>query len=598
MPRIHRLPDAVVNRIAAGEVIERPASVVKELVENALDAGASSVLVEADDGGRTRLRILDDGCGMSPDDARLALERHATSKIESELDLETIRTFGFRGEALPSIQSVSRFSLRTRPREAEVGLELASEGGVDGIAREVAMPPGTDVEVGELFFNVPARRKFLKSDRTESASVAETVRALALAHPAVRFTLRSNGRSVLDVAPDRGVLERARALFGKDGAAGLFPLAYEGRVRLVGLLGRPDLARRSSSGITLFVNRRWVRDRTLQRALADGYQPLLERGTWPVAVLFLEVDPTLVDVNVHPAKAEVRFHDSAHVFSEVRSAVAACLADAPWLGDAPIHPAPYPLAGADPESGPRGVAPTGYAAVFRPRFDGDRRPEARGEQAALGLAGPVAGEDDEPIEPDAAPGGYFAAIHYVGQVGGTFLVGQTATDLVLIDQHAAHERVTFQRLRRAFERGEVATQRLLFPRRVEVPADLAPHLEEHAADLATIGLHVRPFGDQSFVVEEVPALLAHATIDQLVLDLADELRATASARAFSDHVDAVLSRLACHASKRAGDTLSREAAEALFKALDEVDFRANCPHGRPVVVTHSFDEVAAWFHRT
>jgi DNA mismatch repair protein MutL len=590
LPRIHRLPDAVVNRIAAGEVIERPASVVKELVENALDAGASSVVVEADDGGRTRLRVLDDGAGMSPDDARLALERHATSKIESELDLETIRTFGFRGEALPSIQSVSRFCLRTRPRDAEAGVELRSEGGVDGTAREVAMPPGTDVEVGELFFNVPARRKFLKSDRTESASIIETVRALALAHPTVRFTLRSNGRAALDLAPDRDAIARAYAVFGREGAAGLFPLAHEGRVRLSGLLGRPDLARRSPSGITLFVNRRWVRDRMLQRALADGYQTLLDRGTWPVAVLFLEIDPARVDVNVHPAKAEVRFLDGAQVFAEVRAAVTACLADAPWLGGA-TPPLAYPVTDSELVSGPSGAVLTGYAAVFRPRSE------------QLGLPEPGARSEGPAAEPGASPEadaavGFFGAIRYVGQAGSTFLLGETATDLVLIDQHAAHERVTFQRLRAAFAAGEVASQRLLLPLRVELPPDLAPHLEEHAADLVSIGLHLRPFGDLSFVVEEVPALLAHAPIDRLVLDLADELRATASARAFSEHVDAVLSRMACHASKRAGDPLSREAAEALFRALDEVDFRANCPHGRPVVVTHSFSDVEKWFERT
>jgi DNA mismatch repair protein MutL len=589
MPRIHRLPDAVVNRIAAGEVIERPASVVKELVENALDAGASSVLIEADDGGRTRLRVLDDGAGMHPDDARLALERHATSKIESEQDLETIATFGFRGEALPSIQSVSRFCLRTRPRSAEVGLELRSEGGVDGTAREVAMPPGTDVEVGELFFNVPARRKFLKSDRTESAALNETVRALALAHPGVRFTLRSGGRTQLDLAPDRDAIARALTVFGREGGAGLFPLAYEGRVRLTGLLGRPDLARRAPSGITLFVNRRWVRDRMLQRALADGYQTLLERGTWPVAVLFLEIEPARVDVNVHPAKAEVRFLDGAQVFAEVRAAVTACLADAPWLGGA--TPAPYPMAATETDSGPRGAVLSGYAAVFRPRA----------EQLGLPSPGPrpegdAPGADDAPDSGGAT--GFFAALRYVGQVGGTYLLCETASDLVVIDQHAAHERVTFQRLRTAFDRGAVTSQRLLLPRRVELPADLAPIVEENVPSLERLGLHVRPFGDHSFVIDEVPTLLAHADAERLVVDLADELRATAGARAFGERVDAVLSRLACHASKRAGDTFSREAAEALFAALDEVDFRANCPHGRPVVTTHSFNEVAQWFHRT
>ena len=593
MPRIHRLPDAVVNRIAAGEVIERPASVVKELVENALDAGASSVTVEADDGGRTRLRILDDGVGMAPDDARLALERHATSKIETEHDLETIATFGFRGEALPSIRSVSRFCLRTRPRDAEVGLELRAEGGVGGTERQVAMPYGTDVEVGELFFNVPARRKFLKSDRTESAAVIETVRALALAHPGVRFTLRSNGRTVLDLAPDRDVAARARAVFGPEGLDGLFPLDYEGRVRLVGMLGRPDLTRRTPSGVTLFVNRRWVRDRTLQRALVDGYGTLLERGTWPVAVLFLDVPPGLVDVNVHPAKAEVRFHESAHVFGEVRSAVTACLADAPWLGGALPPPGIYPVDDAHVSGGPRGAVLTGWSVSSRPGAAA-WFPTDAGRQGALGLG---AGADDAPACGDE-PVGFFSGLRYVGQVGGTYLLCETTGALVVIDQHAAHERVTFQRLRTAFAAREVATQRLLFPQRVELPADLAPILEEHAADLVALGLHVRPFGEHSFVVEEVPALLAHADAARLVQDLTDELRATAHARAFVDHVDAVLSRMACHASKRAGDVLTREAAEALLRALDEVDFKANCPHGRPVVTTRSFDEVAGWFLRS
>jgi len=593
MPLIHRLPDTVVNRIAAGEVVEKPASVVKELVENSLDAGARSVSVEVERGGLDLIRVVDDGCGMAPEDARLCLERHATSKIASDLDLAHVATFGFRGEALPSILSVSRFSLRTRPREAEVGLELSSQGGAEVQERPVAMPPGTEITVRELFFNVPARLKFVKSDRTEASHVIDTVRALALAHPERHFTLRSGGRLVLDLAPARDLNDRIADALGGDAAAALFPVEHHGGVRIRGAVGAPSLTRQSPSGLYWHVNGRWVRDRGIQRAVLNAYGPLLPQGAWPVAVLFLDLDPTQVDVNVHPAKAEVRFAASGTVFREVLAAVSGVLAGAPWVRvDAPSAGYPQGEDGATDSSlgqpPPRPYRRSSQAGALTPRH------------TQLGFhPGLIAPGGSAPVlEPAPGETGYFSSLHYVGQVGGLFLVCETARELVLVDQHAAHERVTFEALRRGFAGGGVPTQRLLLPERLEMPADLVPILEERVEDLARLGLHVRPFGGSSVVVEEVPAPLAGASCRALLIDLLDEVRATESLGAFTLRVDALLSRAACHASVRGGDRLTPEAARALLASLDGVDFKANCPHGRPVVVGFSLDEVAGWFQRT
>lgn len=606
--KIKKLTDAVVNRIAAGEVVEKPASVIKELVENSLDAGARSVLVEFEDGGRTRMRVLDDGGGMSAADARLSLERHATSKIDTERDLETIRSFGFRGEALPSIQSISRFDLRSRrgaTREEpgdEVGLWIHSEGGSSLTEQQVAMPPGTDIELRELFFNVPARRKFLKADRTEASHIVDTVKSLALAHPPVRFSLRSGTRTVFDLAPDDDLLGRARAVFGAEIARGLFPLEHVGGVRLQGLLGRPDLTRRSPGNIYLFVNRRYVRDRMLQRAVMDGYGALVDKGSWPTVLLFVDVDPGEVDVNVHPTKAEVRFTRGGSVFHELRSAVAGLLASSPWLDGAVAGEGRYPV-GDDP--GARGGGTweqprTGYARWFNAASEA-----FAGEPGAFpGLPGVEASQEGLRFGAEGAPAegdGYFSSLRYVGQVGATFLVCETSQDLVILDQHAAHERVTFERLRKRYgerQGAEGTTQRLLVPLRLELPEELAPIAEQHAEALETLGFHLRPFGGRSFVVEEVPDMLGAAPLEPLILDLLDELRATESVGAFSERVDHVLSRVACHASVRAGDSISPHEARALLVAMDQIDFSANCPHGRPVVISHSFNEVAKWFDRT
>jgi DNA mismatch repair protein MutL len=591
MPLIHRLPDTVVNRIAAGEVVEKPASVVKELVENSLDAGARAISVEVERGGLDLLRVVDDGCGMTPEDARLSLERHATSKITDDRDLAHLSTFGFRGEALPSILSVSRFALRTRARGAEVGLELASEGGGELRERPVAMPPGTEITVRDLFYNVPARLKFVKSDRTEASHVIDAVRALALAHPDRHFTLRSGGRLVLDLAPARDLNDRIADALGGEAAAWLFPVEHDGALRIRGAVGAPSLTRQSPSGLYWHVNGRWVRDRGIQRAVLNAYGPLLPHGAWPVAVLFLDLDPTQVDVNVHPAKAEVRFAASGAVFREVLGAVSGVLAGAPWVrADAPS--AAYPVGGTPGEAALHQPPAAGYRLAPQPGGT-----SLRHTQLGLHSLDAPPGPD---AQPEPAPGaqGYFSGLHYVGQVGGLFLVCETARELVLVDQHAAHERVTFEALRRGFALGEVPTQRLLLPERLELPADLMPILEERAADLASLGLHVRPFGGTSVVVEEVPAPLTGASCRALLIDLLDELRATESLGAFGLRVDALLSRAACHASVRGGDRLAPEAARALLASLDGVDFKANCPHGRPVVVGFSLDEVAGWFERT
>jgi DNA mismatch repair protein MutL len=597
---IRTLPDQVVNRIAAGEVIERPASVVKELVENSLDAGATRVTVEMvygkteDASARAkkrieRIRIVDDGHGMSPADARLALTRHATSKIASEHDLQSILTFGFRGEALPSILSVSRFTLRTRPAEADAGWEITSEGGVELTERAVAMPVGTEIEIRDLFFNVPARRKFLKSAQTEASSLIETLRSLALANWHVRFKLVSGQRTVFDLAPDTSLMGRVAAILGRESAEQMTALEHDGHVRLSGALGHPSLARRSPSNLYLFVNGRAVRDRLLRGALMKGYGALLHGSGYPLVVLFVEVDPERVDVNVHPAKAEVRFEDGGAVFHDIHSAVEAVLARAPWL-DEPGRDTTYPEAD---EAAAYAAArePRGAPYSGRPAYGRGYTPPPPAEDAQMSF-------EPAPATSPEAGGGFFSRLHYVGQVGRLFLVCETDQDLVLIDQHAAHERVTFQRLRQDYRGRGVATQRMLLPRRLEIDDARAPLLEERQDELASIGFGLRPFGDASFVLDELPAILKDANVDALVSDLLDELAATESLGAFERQVDAVLSRVACHGSIRAGARVHPEEARALLRDLDTVDFKANCPHGRPVVISYSLSEVAQWFERT
>jgi len=611
--RIRRLPSDLANQIAAGEVVERPASVVKELVENALDAGATRVKVELEQGGVVLVRVSDDGEGMGADDAVLALERHATSKIASKDDLFALHTFGFRGEALPSVASVSRLRLLTRARGTFEGTEVVVEGGAAPRARPAGAAEGTSVEVRDLFFNVPARRKFLKSTGTEAAHVTEAMLLAALARPDVSFFLVRDGRAAREWL--RVATRRERAAQAIDGEALQPCIGERGPMRVEAYLAAPERARAGTVGLHLLVNGRPVRDRPLARAVAQAYGSVLEPGRYPVGVVYVEVPPDRVDVNVHPQKAEVRFADGRALLDAVTRELHAALARAfslpalgagrPWATPRPPAVSGEPLTTrfvADPSAPSSSLdVPVSFASSpvssssldpwqLAPSTDEPSTQRSLAERVA---GGPAAGSPWP--SPAAAPGlfertAFYASLEFFAQVRATWLVCGGPDGLYVLDQHAAAERVTFHRLRRAFASRALTTQRLLLPEVVELlPAEVAT-LEERAGDVAALGVELRAVGPNAVAVHAVPALLVRASPERIVRDLVAEL-GRAAQRPFGDAADLVLATMACHGSIRAGDAISREEAVALLRALDDIDFAGHCPHGRPVVTRIGYDEL-------
>ncbi len=595
-PRIRILDDALADQIAAGEVVERPASVVKELVENAIDAGARTIRVEIERGGTQDIRVTDDGEGMSPADAELAVRRHATSKIARLEDLAAIDTLGFRGEALPSIASVSRFELTTRPRDAVAGTRVSIEGGAAAEVREVGCAPGTTVRVHDLFFNVPARRKFLKSIGTESAHVAEVCRRAALAHADLRLTLLRDGRRGLEVLPTDDPAKRAAMVFGDTRLSGLE--GERGGVRVRAMLGAPEKARAGAGSLCLFVNRRPVKDRALARSVSFAYGSVLPPGRYPVGVVYVEVDPTEVDVNVHPQKAEVRFARGREVLDAITRVLAHGLGTSAWSGPAArgpsywqqrIEPVGQNASGASSseastpsEPDPWGLAPAGAAEGPGPSVPLEPpRPYPSGPPAV-----PLA--EDPPLIDER---GFFGALRVLGQVRRMLIVCEGRDGLHVIDQHAADERVRFDQLRRSYRERKVSLQRLLMPERVELSEEDVALADEHREALLAVGLDVAPIGDRTVAVHGVPTVVRRASPERLLRDVLGELERQGE-RAFGDAVDMALATMACHGAIRAGDTLSPEECRALLRAMDAVgDFSGHCPHGRPVVYSVRFDEL-------
>jgi DNA mismatch repair protein MutL len=604
------LPDEVVDRIAAGEVVERPASVVKELVENALDAGARTIAVDVEAGGRGLIRVVDDGSGMSADDARRALARHATSKLRDVDDLWTLATMGFRGEALPSIASVSRLTLTTRRRGDLAATRIVVDGGRIAEVAEAGAPPGTCVEVRDLLHNVPARLKFLKGEATEAAHVGDAVLRLAMTHPRIHLRLGQNGRQAIDAPAVGGGddlaagLERARVLLGPRLADRLHATsADDGGIRVTAYLGAPELAQTTARGVQLYVGRRFVRDRALLHAVTMGYGELVPRGRYPVAVVVIDVPAAAVDVNVHPQKLEVRFADAAAVTAAVRHAVRRGLAGSPWLGDA-AHGAPVRMHAVASAAPPAQRAPDlveRYAATTtRALFPlgGVARPAV---QASMPAATPGRVAEDPRRWADqvraATPTAYFGRLRYLGQLDRTYLVCEADGELVLIDQHAAHERVEFQRLRERSSRRDVPVQRLLLPHTVDLPPPQLAIVADAAEVLGAAGFEVEPFGGATVAIKAMPAGLRHdpeVVLRELLADLVDR----GGSRAVEERLDHLVATVACHSVVRAGDALSPREAEALLASMDGVDFRGHCPHGRPVLLRIGVPEIARRFGRT
>ena len=569
--RIRVLPSDLIDQIAAGEVVERPASVVKELVENSLDAGARRIDVEVQRGGVIALRVVDDGCGMTAEEAQLALLRHATSKIAAIEDLLAIRTLGFRGEALPSIAAVSRFSLCTRPAGAQA-TRLLVEGGVVREAGVAGAAPGTQIEVRDLFFNIPARRKFLKSEAAEAAAVSDTVLRLALAHPEVHFRLLHGDRVALDLPPHADRLLRARAALPR---LSLFPVqGSEAGVQIEALLSPPEESGATSRGLFVLVNGRSVRDRALHHAVAMGFAELIPRGRYPQGVLCVGVAPSDVDVNVHPQKSEVRFARPAEVHAAVRHTIARRVSDAPWLPP-PSRPDELPRAARRVDAPP-------HLDLY------DRAPPPA----------PAVADAPRQTAVDAPSlAGYFSRLVLIGQLHATYLVCQAPDELVLIDQHAAHERIAFERLRHAFLASRSQAQGLLPPLVLELGPEEAAVAHEYAALIERLGFDLGCIGERSFALRGAPRLLGGADPEPLLRDVLAELAATGQSRAADERDEHVLATMACHSVVRAGDALSPDEMRALLRELDGTDRRGHCPHGRPVLLRMPLGEVERRFGR-
>jgi DNA mismatch repair protein MutL len=613
---IRRLPPETVNRIAAGEVVERPASAVKELVENALDAGARRVDIQADGGGLSRILIADDGKGIPKEELPLAVERHATSKLEADdagdVDLLRIFTLGFRGEALPSIGSVARLTITTRAMGAPEAWAVAVEGGDQRPIAPGAFPGdhGARVEVRDLFYATPARLKFMKSARAEAMAISDEIKRQAMAHEATAFTLTLDGKTTLRLPAehpgDEGRLKRLAALLGRDfeDNALLIDQSRDG-IRLSGYAGLPTYSRGNAAHQFLFVNGRPVKDRLLQGALRGAYADFLARDRHPAAALFLDIDPLSVDVNVHPAKAEVRFRDPAMVRGLIVGALRHALAAAGHRASTTV--AADALSGFQPHAGVAApYSPSAPAAEGWSGWTGWSRPEAAA-QIIPGLNERSARvETAWPAPPDAPPSGEAAGFidpldYPLGaaraQLHANYIVAQTRDGLVVVDQHAAHERLVYERMKAQMAEGAVTRQALLTPEVVELDPAEAERVADRADELAALGLIVEAFGAGAVLVRETPALLGDCDVQGLIRDIADDLSEHGSALALTERLGEVCGTMACHGSVRSGRVLSAPEMNALLRQMEATPHSGQCNHGRPTYVELKLHDLEKLFGR-
>ncbi|KIN75217.1 DNA mismatch repair protein MutL [Sulfitobacter noctilucae] len=599
-PVIRQLDEGAINRIAAGEVVERPASAVKELVENAIDAGATRITVEYADGGKTLIRVTDDGCGIAPGDLTLALSRHATSKIDGS-DLLNIHTFGFRGEALPSLGAVGRLGICSRAAGYD-GAEIAVKGGQLGTVRPAALNGGTVVTLRDLFFATPARLKFLRTDRAEAQAIGDVIKRLAMAEPFVQFTLRDvsgegAGRDVFRVGAEQGDLfdalqGRLAQVLGREFADNALPIDAEREgLHLTGFAALPTYSRGSAVAQYLFVNGRAVRDKLLVGALRGAYFDFLSRDRHPAAALFLDCDPNLVDVNVHPAKSEVRFRDPGLARGLIVSALRHALANAGHRASSTV---------ADATLGAMQPEPTGARIYQMDRPSLGARTAAYGAQApGFAETAGVWGRVDMPAEDVVETAEEeFPLGTARGQVHENYIIAQTATGMVLVDQHAAHERLVYEKLKRQMAENGVAAQALLIPEIVELSANDCALLLGLADDLARFGLGLEAFGGSAVAVRETPAILGEVNARALLLDILDELADQNDSNLLQAKIEAILSRIACHGSIRSGRRMRAEEMNALLREMEATPHSGQCNHGRPTYVELKLADIERLFGRT
>jgi DNA mismatch repair protein MutL len=583
---IRVLSEQVASQIAAGEVVERPASVVKELVENSIDAGASNLQVETRGGGKEFIRVTDDGCGVPAAEAEVAFQRHSTSKLSTADDLSHITTLGFRGEALASIASVSRVTFVTRAADEPMGTLLRLEGGRVVTQQESGRPPGTAVTVENLFFNVPARRKFLRTDRTERGHIDGWLTRYAMAYPELSFTLNHDGRIVFQSPGNDKLRDVLVAVYGLEVGAALLeilPNEQESSIRVSGFVSPPSLHRANRSYITLFVNGRWVQDTRLTYAAFQAYHTLLPGGRYPLAVVMVQMPPEEVDVNVHPAKAEVRFSDGDAVFRAVQRAARHTL----------MERSPVPLAARPPTSWPT-VAPTTSRREERIERLAGLRSQPAGEQLRFE---PRPAETTTPGESVLAPSAdRLPPLRVVGQLGATYIVAEGPQGMYLIDQHAAHERVLFEKLLAERERAAVASQSLLEPQPVELSPDAISVLEENLEPLNGLGFQAEPFGGTTLLIRAIPTLVASEHPREVLEDIAAAL--LAGDAPLGTRVEESIARSVCkQAAIKAGQVMAREEMEELIRQLEKCASPRTCPHGRPTMIHLSVEQLAHEFGR-
>ena len=599
MSRIRRLSEGTINRIAAGEVVERPASAVKELVENALDAGARHIDIAIDGGGRDLIRVSDDGIGMSAEELALAVERHATSKLRVDAggqeDLHDIATLGFRGEALPSIGAVARLSIVSRTRDADSAHRISVEGGRVAAVEPASGRTGTQIEVRDLFYATPARLKFMKSERAETLAVSDVVKRLAMAHPEVGITLTSTERNLLRLEPElpgeAGRLMRLGAIMGRDFAENAIAIdAIREEIGLAGFAGLPTYNRGTAQMQYLFVNGRPVRDKLIVGAVRGAYADFLARDRHPAVALFVTIDPRDVDVNVHPAKAEVRFRDAGLVRGLIVGALKRALSEAG-------HRASTTVAGATLGALRPETTTPAYTGTWRP----EPRPgfaEERGawQGAFTGLAAQSARVEPLPQDETETAAGFALGVAR-GQLHETYVIAQTADGIVIVDQHAAHERLVYERMKKAMAAQGVARQILLIPEVVDLDEAEAERLAARAGELAELGFVLETFGPGAVVVREVPAIFGKLDVQALVRDLADDLTELDEALSLKEKLEEVCGTIACHGSVRAGRRLTAEEMNALLREMEATPHSGQCNHGRPTYVELKLADIERLFGR-
>lgn len=609
MGKIRILSDNVVSKIAAGEIVERPASVVKELVENSIDAGSSSIKVELISGGKKLIEISDDGEGMSRDEALLSLERHATSKIKDINDLFSVKSLGFRGEAVPSIASVSRFKITTRINDDVIGTMISGEGGKIRKVEETGCPPGTTIQVKNLFYNTPVRLKFMKKIETELSNVLDIVQREAMSRPGISFEVVSNGRTILNLSKRDNLIDRLSDIFPKTELQGINAEA-EG-VKISGFMSSPLDTRSTTSKMFTYINQRAVRDKFLTRIIIDAYGKMLEKRKFPQGAIFIDMPTPEVDVNVHPTKNEVRFRNQRLIADLIRTAIIKMLREAPWIKNYKERVENSMASFLESD----GTQPQ-YENLqnFRSNersFSEDYREIPRSESS-----------ENTPVNQEIKPikhighqyevsrnestesglfesGGLYSSLKIIGQIRELYIVCASQNGMVLVDQHAAHERINYEKIKRAYlEKKDIEVQELLVPEVVEFPPYESSLVSRHIEEFESLGLRIEDFGNNSFLIRSHPALLKNVDSAVLVKDVISEIAGGGREESVSEKIDLVIATMACHSSITANFELNLEEMKALLKELDKMDFPHSCPHGRPVAQELSYYEIERMFKRS